>query len=79
LPLLPIIALVLLTAGGLLEVAGFAFCGLDLLIGLCFVAAMALGAAAALRARFSLSGLIACGLAALALGLHLAIHLGLLS
>jgi hypothetical protein len=78
-PLLPFIALLLLTAGGLLEVAGVAFFGLDVLVGFCFVVAMGLGAAAALRARFSLAGLIACGLSALALGLHLAIHLGLLS
>ncbi len=78
LSLLPLIALVLLTAGGLLEVAGIAFFGLDLLIGLCFAAALGLGAAATLRTRLSASGLVACGLGALALGLHLAIHLGLL-
>lgn len=76
--MLPIAALFLLAAGGLLEMAGIDFAGLDLLVGLCFGGAMVLGAAGALRTRFSAAGLIACGLAALALGIHLAVHLGLL-
>ena len=75
----PVTALCLLTVGGLLEVAGTDFTGLDALVGLCFTAAMALGAIGALRVHLSAAGLLAVGVAAMALGLHLAIHLGLLS
>jgi hypothetical protein len=77
--MLPLIAIFLLLCGALLEIAGLGFAGLDLLVAGCFVAALALGAASALRARLSLMSVVACGLAALGLGLHLAIHLGLLS
>ena len=77
--MLHLAAFVLLVIGTLLEIAGISFSGVDLLIGLCFMAALSLAAASALRARLSVVALIACGLAALALGVHLAIHLGLLS
>ncbi len=73
-----IAAFALLAAAGLLEVAGLAFPGLDLVIGAALVAAMTLGAVGALRGRGTSWGLVAFGAAALVLGLHLCLVLGVL-
>jgi hypothetical protein len=72
-------AFFLLAVAGLLEVAGLGFPGLDLGIGGALVATMILGAVGALRPqRASSWGLVAFGLAALLLGLHLCLNLGVL-
>ena len=76
--MLQLAALLLLTAGGLLEVAGLSFFALDLLVGTCFLGAMVLGAASAIRASSAPWGMVAFGLGALALGLHLCLNLGLI-
>jgi hypothetical protein len=77
-----VLAFALLVAGALLAVASPPLPGLDLLIALCPGASRALGAASALRGGSRLGasglGLLSCGLAALALGLHLCLNLGLL-
>jgi hypothetical protein len=75
--MLPIAALLLLCIGGLLEVAGVAFWGLDLVVALCFVGSMLLGAGGVIRGQYVLWALIAFSLAALALGLHLCLNLGI--
>ena len=73
-------AFLLLAAAGLFEVAGLGFPGLDLLIGLALLSSMTLGAVGALRGpRASGWGLVAFGLAALLLGLHLCLILGVLA
>jgi hypothetical protein len=69
--LLHLLALLLLITGGLLEVAGIAFWGLDTLIGLCFAGALVASGVSALVGRTSIWGLAVAGLAALALCVHL--------
>jgi hypothetical protein len=74
--MLQLAALLVLTIGGVLEVAGVAFWGLDLWIGLCFGAAMVIGALSTIRGRSAPWGMLAFGLGALALGLHVCLNLG---
>jgi len=75
-----LVAFFLLAAAGLLEVAELAFPGLDRLVGLGLLSSMVLGAIGALRGPNASSwGLIAIGLAALLLGRHVCLILGVLS
>lgn len=67
-------ALILLCLGGMLELSGLCFCGLDLLVGLCLAGSMATGALSSLIAQRSFWGLLVCGVASLALVLHLWIN-----
>ena len=76
--MLQVAALLFLTIGGLLEVAGLSFFCLDLLVGACFLGAMVLGAASAIRAASAPWGMVAFGLGALALGFHICLNLGLI-
>jgi hypothetical protein len=76
--MLQILALFLLVVGGLLEVAGIALFGLDLLIGLLFVAAAVLGAGSYLFTAQRRLGLVAASLGVGAFMLHLVLNLGFL-
>lgn len=78
--MLVLVAFCLLTAAGLLEVSGVVFPGLDLALAAALVAAMTLGAIGALRGSAPSSwGIVAFGVAALLLGLHVCLVLGVLS
>ena len=77
--MLSIAALFLLAVGGVLEVAGVAFWGLDLCVGGCFVASMVLAALSALRSKREPWGILAFGIAALAFGLHICLNFGWLT
>ena len=66
----------LLCAGGLLEVAGIGFWGIDLLIGTCFFLAMLLGAGTYLVGPNPRLGLVASGLGLVALVFHIWLNLG---
>ena len=74
--MLHVMAFFLLSVGAILEVAGISLGGIDLLIGLVFFAAMGLGALSAIRGRSEPWGMLACGLSALALGLHGCLYFG---
>jgi hypothetical protein len=76
--MLVLIALALLGIGGVLEVAGVAFWGLDLLIGFSFAGSVILAGTSALCGRHVALGLALAGAAAFALGLHLCVNLGIL-
>jgi len=75
--MLQLAALILLSLGAILELSGAAFFGMEALIGLCFLAALLLGAANALRGYSLVWGLLTSALAALALSFHVCLLLGL--
>jgi hypothetical protein len=74
--MLQLAAMLLLLFGATLEVSGAGFFGLDLLIGLCFTAAVVLAAASALGGRSLVLGLLTATLSALALALHVSLNFG---
>ena len=71
------LALILLGTGGALEVCGVSFFGLDLLVGLCFAGAMALGGLDLVSPTRTSWGISTFGLAALALLFHIGLNCGL--
>jgi hypothetical protein len=68
-------AYVLLCLGGMLEVAGVGFRGLDLLIGACFFLAIIAGAGSYLFGSSPRLGLLGSGLGVAALVFHIWLNL----
>ena len=69
-----LVALCLLAAGALLDVAAVGFFGLDLLVGLLFGAAALLAAKSVLRGGALVWGLVVAATSSLALGVHLGLN-----
>jgi hypothetical protein len=68
--LIHLAGLILLVTGGLLEVTGTSFWGLDALVGLCFACATVAGGVSALAGRRAAWGLVVTAVGAAALVLH---------
>lgn len=76
--MIQLLALALLACGVLLEAAGVAFWGLDLLVGLCLGGAVVLAAVSILGGRSLAWGLVTAVLGSLALALHVCLVMDLL-
>jgi hypothetical protein len=73
--MLLVVAYVALCIGGMLEVAGVGFWGLDLLIGTCFTLAVLSGAGSYLFGSSPKLGLLGSGLGTVALVFHIWLNL----
>lgn len=74
--MLLVAAYAMLCVGALLEVAGIGFWGLDLLVGTCFTLALGAGAITFVFGPSHRWGLLAAGLATVALVFHVWLNLG---